>query len=158
MTIMPGGPGFHRIHPGDATANQIIYEVNSAANELMNVDDIEGHAISIGESKGVDVVTGDHFVSKSLSDGIIGGTGTVKGYTKIIDKDGDVRFCTSEAKATSTRSPEGKPIAATWEGTFSFTRGTGKWENIHGGGTAKGKFIGPGIFMIDWEGEYFIKK
>ena len=126
--------------------------------EMMNVDDIEGHAISIAESKGVDVVTGDHFVSKILGDGVWGGTGTTKGYTKIIDKDGDVRFCTSEGKASSTLSPEGKPIAATMEGTFSIIKGTGKWENIHGGGTSKGKFIGPGIFMFDWEGEYFIKK
>jgi len=126
--------------------------------EMMNVDDIEGHAISISELKGVDVVTGDHFVSMSLNDGVIGGTGTIKGYSKIIDKDGDVRFETIETKTTFILSPEGKPIGVTMESTFSFTKGTGKWENIHGGGTGKGKFIAPEIFMVDWEGEYFIKK
>jgi hypothetical protein len=126
--------------------------------EMMNVDDTEGHTLSLVESKGVDVVTGDWFVSKMLADGVMGGTGTVRGYGKIIDKDGDVRFETVETKTTFILSPEGKPIGATMEGTFSFTKGTGKWENIHGGGTAKGKFIAPEIYMVDWEGEYFIKK
>ena len=124
----------------------------------MNVDDTKGHHLALVEIQAVDVVTGDHFVGKSLSDGIMGGTGTAKGYLKVIDKDGDVRFIKHEGKLTTTLSPEDKPIGITTEGTFSFTKGTGKWENIHGGGTWKGKFITLEILTYDWEGEYFIKK
>jgi len=43
-------------------------------------------------------------------------------------------------------------------GTWSFIRGTGKWENVQGGGTYKGWFIGQGIFINTTEGEYIIKK
>ena len=56
-----------------------------------------------------------------------------------------------------TQSPKGRPLV-TFEGTWSFAKGTGKWENVQGNGTYKGKFIGPGIFAHDLEGEYFIKK
>ncbi len=45
-----------------------------------------------------------------------------------------------------------------FEGTWSITKGTGKFENAQGGGTYKGWFIGQGIFTYISEGEYFIKK
>jgi len=126
--------------------------------EVIEVDDTEGHILSIAESKGVDVVTGDYFVNRGFVDHVKG-NGLFIGYQKTVDKDGDVTFRKFEGKSTTTLSPEGKPITIT-EGTFSFIKGTGKWENIHGGGTSKAKSIGPGmgIFMDDWEGEYFIKK
>jgi hypothetical protein len=103
--------------------------------EVMNVDDIEGHVLSLGESKGVDVVTGDQFVTKGSVD-LVKGNGSHWGYSKVIDKDGDVRFIKYEGKVTTTLSPEGKPIITT-EDTFSLIKGTGKWENAHGGGHAK---------------------
>jgi hypothetical protein len=126
-------------------------------SEMMNVDEIEGHTLSLGESKGVDVVTGDQFVSMGFGD-LVKGNGRHWGYLKVIDKDGDVRFIKYEGKVTFILSPEGKPIGATTEDTFSLIKGTGKWENAQGGGTSKGKSIGPAILMVDWEGEYFIKK
>jgi hypothetical protein len=124
--------------------------------EVIKVDDTEGHIITLGESKGVDVITGDQFVSSGFSDSVKG-NGTHWGYSKAIAPDGSVAFSPFKMKVTTTLSPQGKPIS-TFEGTFSFTKGTGKWENIQGGGTFKGKMIGPGIYMYDWEGEYSIKK
>jgi hypothetical protein len=44
------------------------------------------------------------------------------------------------------------------EGTFSYTKGTALFENIQGGGTYKGKYISEKTYIVEWEGEYFIKK
>jgi hypothetical protein len=124
--------------------------------EVIKLDDTEGHILTLGESKGVDVTTGDQFVTSGLAD-YVKGNGPHWGYSKAITPDGDVTFSTFKMQTTTTLSPKGKPIT-TFEGTFSFTKGTGKFENIQGDGTFKGKMIGPGIYMYDWEGEYSIKK
>jgi len=124
--------------------------------EVIKVDDTKGHILILSESKGIDVVTGAQFVSRGFGD-YVKGNGPHWVYAKTVMPNGDVMFSKSEGKLTTTLSPEGKP-ATTMEGKFSFIRGTGKFENIQGGGTWKGKIIGPGIFTYDWEGEYFIKK
>jgi hypothetical protein len=101
-------------------------------SEPIKVDDIEGHILSTGMGKGVDVISGSIFFSWSTAD-LVKGNGTHQGYGKTIDKDGDVRFDKFQGKVSTTMSPKGRPFY-------------------------KGKFIGPGIFAYDTEGEYFIKK
>lgn len=124
--------------------------------EVIKLDDIEGHVLVQHGWKGVDVVTGDQVFTSGSSD-YVKGNGPHRSYSKMVDPDGDVYFNKAEGRTTTTLSPEGKPVT-TIKGTFSFTRGTGKFENIQGGGTYKGKIIGPGILTYEWEGEYFIKK
>ena len=124
--------------------------------EVIELDDTEGHILSLGESKGIDVTTGDQFVSSGFSDSVMG-NGTHWGYSKTIDKDGDVAFSPFKMQVTTTLSPQGKPIT-TFQGTFSFSKGTGKWENVQASGTFKGRMIGPETYMYDWEGEYSTKK
>ena len=122
----------------------------------VKLDDTEGHTLGAGLGKGVDVITGSIFITGSTSD-LVKGNGTHQGYTKTIDKDGDITFSKFQGKISTTMSPKGRPLV-TFEGTWSFTKGTGKWMNIQGNGSYKGKFIGPGIYTYDIEGESFIKK
>ncbi len=124
--------------------------------EVIKLDDIEGHVLVQHGWKGVDVVTGAQVFTSGSSD-YVKGNGTHRTYSKMVDPDGDVSFNKAEGRTTTTLSPEGKPVT-TIKGAFSFIRGTGKYENIHGGGKYKGKLIGPGILTYEWEGEYFIKK
>jgi len=124
--------------------------------EVIKVDDTKGHILILSESKVVDVATGAQLFNSAFGD-YVKGNGPHWGYSKAVMPDGDVTFGKFEGKVTTTLSPEGKPVT-TMEGTWSFIKGTGKYENVHGGGTWKGKIIGPGIFTYDWEGEYFIKK
>jgi hypothetical protein len=130
--------------------------VGTSESKPIEVDDIEGHILSTGIAKGVDVVNNEIFISWSTAD-LVKGNGTHQGYGKGIDKDGNVYFNTFQGKISTTMSPQGRPLV-TFEGTWSLVRGTGKWENAQGSGSYKGRFIGPGIFTYDWEGEYFIKK
>jgi hypothetical protein len=125
--------------------------------ERFEVDDTKGHVVSINQNKGV---TSDgkftrYFTSRS---DLIKGNGTLSGYGKYVEvKDGDAYFVKFEGLVSTTKSPEGK-LKITFKGTYSYTKGTGKYENIQGGGTFNGAYIGPGILYVDVEGDYVIKK
>jgi len=126
--------------------------------EQIKPDDTEGHTLNLYEAKGAGTGSngGFTFVNQGMSD-LVKGNGTHQGYYKATDKDGHVWFANWQGKVTTTMSPEGRPNVK-FAGTWSFDKGTGKWEGIQGGGTYKGMFIGPGIFANETEGEYFIKK
>ena len=126
--------------------------------EQMKLDDTEGHILNSHESKGAGTGSagGFTFINQGMSD-LVKGNGTHFGYYKATDKDGHVYFVKWQGKVTTTMSSEGRPNVQ-FGGTWSFTKGTGKWENVQGGGTYKGGFIGQGIFTNTTEGEYFIKK
>ncbi|EFK11054.1 conserved hypothetical protein [delta proteobacterium NaphS2] len=125
-------------------------------SDSIKVEDMENHILGTGMAKGVDVIQGSIFFTWSTAD-LVNGNGTHQGYTKTIDKDGDATFGKWQGEVSTTMSPKGTPLVM-FEGTWSFTKGTGKWKNVQGNGTYKGKFIGPGIYSYDLEGEYFIKK
>ena len=126
--------------------------------ERMKIDDTEGHTLNSYEAKGAGMGSagGFTFFNQGVSD-LVKGNGTHSGYYKATDKDGHVYFSKWQGKVTTTMSPEGMPIVK-FGGTWSFTKGTGKWENIQGGGTYKGWFIGQGIYTLISEGEYSINK
>ena len=129
---------------------------------VINVGDIEGHIIMLNEFEGVNVSTGKNKFMDGAQDVAMGfsdlvkGNGTDQGYGNF-SLNGDVIFWKHQGKATTTLSPEGKPVT-TFEGSWTYTKGTGKYENIQGSGTYKGRLISSKIFIIEWEGEYFIKK
>ena len=128
----------------------------------INVGDTEGHIISLYEYEGTNVSTGkEKFMDGAQVFGlgfadIVMGNGPFQGYGKM-STNGDVIFWKEQGKTATTLSPKGKPVD-TFEGSFTFTKGTGKYENIQGSGTFKGKFISRTIWIAEWEGEYFIKK
>jgi len=126
--------------------------------ERMKIDDTEGHTLNSFEAKGAGMGSagGFTFFNQGVSD-LVKGNGTHSGYYKATDKDGHVYFAKWQGKVTTTMSSEGRPNVQ-FGGTWSFIKGTGKWENVEGGGTYKGMFIGPDIFTNTTEGEYFIKK
>ena len=126
--------------------------------EQMKPDDTEGHTMTSYEAKGAGKGSGGDFTffNQGMSD-LVKGNGTHHGYYKSTDKDGHSMWTNWQGKVTTTLSPEGKPIVK-FGGTWSFTKGTGKWENAQGGGTYKGWFIGQGIYTAITEGEYSIKK
>jgi hypothetical protein len=126
--------------------------------EQMKPDDTEGHTMSFYEAKGAGTGSYGEFTvfMQGMSD-LVKGDGSHHGYSKITDEDGDFYFNKWQGKVAAAKSPEGKTVLK-WEGTWSITRGTGKWEHAQGEGTYKGWFIGQGIFTYIDGGEYSIKK
>ena len=130
--------------------------------EIIDVGDIEGHGISLGESEGTNFGTGKpefmdgaQVVNLATAD-LVKGNGPQQGYIKFAKK-GDTSIAKWEGKVATTLSTEGVPIT-TFEGTFSWIKGTGQLANIQGSGTYKGKYISKTIYTVEWEGEYSIKK
>ena len=128
----------------------------------INVGDTEGHIIVLSEYEGFNVSTGKNKFMDGAQDvgmgfyDLVKGNGTSQGYGNF-SLNGDVIFWKYQGKVATTLSPEGKPVT-TFEGSWTYTKGTGKYENIQGSGTFKGKLISRTIFIIEWEGEYFINK
>jgi len=124
--------------------------------EVTEVPGTEGHILLQYESK--DISSDGRFITnKAAQCDYIKGTGPHKGYNETVDREGGTYFDKFEGMTTAKKSPEGKPIR-TAKGTYTYTKGTGRYEGIQGGGTYHALFIGKGVISVDIEGEYVIKK
>ena len=79
------------------------------------------------------------------------GTGTHRGYSRRLFKNGDTDYSSYEGTHKTTVKEDGSR-ETTWEGTNKITGGTGKFKNIKGGGTYRGKATAEGAFS-EFEGE-----
>ncbi len=122
--------------------------------QQMEIGDEDGHVIALNESKQVyfNEKTGEKMTSiaKSTFDfNIKTGQGALKGYGVTNYPNGDKIF----------RTHEGKPVGkGHWKGTYSYTKGTGKYKGVKGGGIWNTYSLAPQISYIKIEGEVEIPK
>ena len=124
--------------------------------EKVEVADAEGHVIQLSVSLGTNAggeMDGAKFENDTFSD-TKKGNGMHQGYSTLT-LNGDKTISKFEGKVTTTMSEDGKPNT-TFEGTFTFIGGEGKYKNIKGGGTYKGKYISETEWETEWEGSYDI--
>jgi len=130
--------------------------------ERVNVGDIEGHILSIIEAEGVNVSTGENDymngaqVINIVTSDLVNFNGPIQGYS-ITKKKNDSVFGKFEGKITTTLSPDGTPVAVIEEVNLTWVHGTGQFKNIRGAATAKGRYISKNIYLVEWEGEYWIE-
>ncbi|TVR42267.1 MAG: hypothetical protein EA394_03885 [Bacteroidia bacterium] len=130
--------------------------------ERIMIGDIDGHVLSLAEAQGVNQSTGaSEFMDGAqvinvVSSDLVNFSGPVEGYS-IVNKGNDSFYAKIEGKLTTTVSSDGSPLT-TIEATMTWIKGTGKYEGVKGGGTAKGRYIAPNIYIMEWEGEYWIEK
>ena len=120
--------------------------------EQINVGDEEGHVIVLFEGKGIST----DLQGKSYTDGWVEheeglfdmnnktGAGSCQGYSEFASKEGEKIYIKWKCGPTNVAN-----------GTWTFFKGTGKYEGIRGGGTwAPGPpSSDPGYFSSHWEGE-----
>ena len=130
--------------------------------ERSDIADMEDHMFSLSEWNGINVSSGDtefmdgaQVVSFNIAD-LVHFNGPFQGYS-LFSKKGESVFARFEGKLTTTLSSDGTPLT-TMEATYSWTKGTGQFENIRGGGTIKGRYIASNFMTVDWEGEYWIER
>lgn len=137
----------------------------TATNTSMDsivVGDVPGHTMTLATAAGTNANTGDN----SFLDGaqlldmsygnLIQGNGTNQGYSKFT-MDGDIVFVKWEGEVTTVKDADGNP-ATSFEGTWAYTKGTGKFANITGEGTYTGNLTSPTGFLVEWRGYYSIGK
>lgn len=124
--------------------------------EKVEVGAMPDHIMQLGVSQGTNAgqeMGGAQFENYTFSD-TKKGNGIHKGYSTWT-LNGDKWSLKFDGKVTTTMSPDGKPNT-TFEGTFTFTGGEGKYKNIKGGGTYKGKNLSETDWETEWEGYYDI--
>jgi hypothetical protein len=142
---------------------EVAGKISATVTEGHNFDvgDIEGHIFHISKSEGINTSTGKNsmmdgalVVNNNFSD-LVKGTGHHQGFI-LMNKDGNSTVAKWEGNVTTTLS--GNVPLIKFEGTFTYVSGTGKYANIQGGGKYKGMYISANTYVVDWDGEYSIKK
>ena len=121
--------------------------------EPMNVPGEEGHVICLWEAKGITRNKEGKPFGEGLAIHSVGHldmntkAGICSGYfyEEFTDRDGD-KFYNKSAGTMKT----GK-LGPYWEGTMTFTRGTGKYEGIRGEAPWKNYPVGLDQSYADWE-------
>jgi hypothetical protein len=126
----------------------------AATVHTLKVPDVEGHTIYLFESKGIGFSEkwGACLIYQICTLDLIKGEGTHQGYNQVTFPDGSTLTTKFEGKNMgASRTITGSHSS---EGTFTYIKGTGKFEGIQGGGTYKSYHMGPGQWYSDSEGEY----
>jgi hypothetical protein len=136
---------------GKWTGRGVMYATNY---QSIPVGDVEGHIVFVMEAKGIGF--GEPWGPCLLKGVDAGdrtkGEGSTEGYGIWTYPDGST--ITTKGKSVSRGAGLGKTSAAEGEFTWTFVRGTGKFQGIQGGGTGKFWVLGPGQWYSDSEGEY----
>ena len=98
---------------------------------VSKVGDVEGHIIGLLERRGLDLKNGEVGTYRNwITFDTTKGKGTAVGYSQVTYEDG----ATTVAKVQGTLEPlEGR--RSTGKGTFTYIRGSGRFEGIKGGGS-----------------------
>ncbi|MEE4176061.1 MAG: hypothetical protein V2I46_00985 [Bacteroides sp.] len=128
--------------------------------ERSNIGDLQEHMLSLAESEGVSLSTGEtpfmdgaYFDSFVISD-LVKYSGPFQGYF-MITKNEDTIFARYEGQLTTSPDESGQPQTSL-SLTFSWIKGTGSYTNIQGGGSMIGHYISNIIYTFEWQGEYWI--
>ncbi len=108
---------------------------------VIEVGDVPGHTLGVGEQAGV--LSCDDGSVATISDKFMGeltkGSGKAQSYWLATFEDGSTYW--TKWQNTVTADPGGK--TSSWEVTFEYIKGTGRFEGIKGSGTATGKRLTP---------------
>jgi hypothetical protein len=131
-------------------------------NDSLTAADAPDHELYLQASAGTNASTGDvafldgaTIQNTGFAD-ITHGNGTHEGYIKFTTDGGNV-YANWAGGVTTTLSSDGKP-STTFEGTFSFSGGTGQYEKIRGNGQYTGMYTSAKTYAIEWTGKYSIEK
>ena len=129
------GPPISRtvVSPGDDPKHELALTIHRDTTTSSDPDHNETEQIVYGQ--------GDE----------VAGTGTARGYFRRLHKNGETDYGTYEGTVKTTVKEDGS-WERTWEGKWKTHGGTGKFKNIKGSGTARGKATAQEAFT-EWEGE-----
>jgi hypothetical protein len=122
------------VSPGDDPKHELVVLMISRATTTSSDPDFNGTEVINYEQ-----------------DDQVAGTGTHRGYFRRLHKNGDTDYGSYEGTHKTTVKEDGS-WETTWEGTWKSLGGTGKWKNVKGSGTFRGKAT-PQESVTEWEGE-----
>lgn len=139
---------------GKWTTTQVKFDttaVGDAGGHYLSVSRFAGLNASVGSTKFMD---GAQVVNVAFSD-LINGIGLQRGYA-MLTEGGNIVSCKWEGHVTTVMGKDG-PIVS-FEGTFTWSRGTGQYAGVQGTGTYRGHATSETTYDMEWSGEYTIAK
>ena len=132
-------------------------ELKYIKRESVDVPGQEGHMMFVGESRGRSRNTaGDDFLDDAETVVVEFGDlrpsgGAQQGYI-FLTKGADSTLSRWTGFATIKPGP-GQSPQISFQGTWEYIRGTGRYHGIQGGGTYQGEFLDEDRYVVRWEGE-----
>ena len=125
---------------------------NAAVQTSISLPDLPMHTLNLAEIRGVQKCSDEKWNNASITywgvTDIIEGKGTQRGYFVNAHGGEDRDWGTFEGKVTV----DGGQISV--EGNWQFTGGSGKFNNLTGGGTFKTRMTSPTDVEANWQGTY----
>ena len=126
--------------------------VDKAEGHYLCLYSFEGNNRSTGKSSFMDHATATHWVFADA----VNRNGLIQGYTRLSNQGGSALLKFS-GHWTTIECADGSPLSE-FEGSFIIEKGTGEFVSIEGTGTFMGKMTTPFVQVVEWEGEYRIRK
>lgn len=125
---------------------------NVSSQALFCLSDLPNHELQAAEVTGVQRSADPDWNGSRLNywgtTDVQSGHGTQRGYFVNERSNGDRDWGTFEGTLTAAGG------AATTEGTFTFTGGSGKFHGITGNGTYRGRLTSPTQIEMEWRATY----
>ena len=136
------------------------FAMKVAKQEAVPVVDQPGHLLMLAESQGLNQSTGrDVYMdgaevwSAEIGDLTLG-NGSNSGHLVLIFRGDTVHTCWF-GRVRTVPTADGQAVTDV-EGKWAVTGAAGSYRNASGDGTYRGRFTGPGEYMVDWQGEIVV--
>lgn len=129
---------------------------NNLEGVRYEVGDVTGHHVALLKSEGInnaseanDFMDGAQVLNLIMSDNT-DGSGPFSGYLKFL-KNGE-SVCLEWTGYMRTQPDQNGRLC--FSGSFNFSNGTGRFENMYGGGIFEGEFTSENRYVVEWKGKY----
>ncbi|NGP75121.1 hypothetical protein G3570_00640 [Balneolaceae bacterium YR4-1] len=133
---------------------RIVAQVSQEDMKIIDVGDVSGHSVMLLRAKGLAFLENGEVAEVTATEIIddINGNATYWGYEILTFEDGST--VANKFEGNSTTSRDGKFVD--FEGTFTYTQGTGRFAGIEGSGTHEGRnYASSGAgFYVNFEGTF----
>jgi hypothetical protein len=128
------------------------FSARAHSQTTISLPDVPNHEINVAEISGLQKTADDNWNNAKITywatADLVEGNGAQRGYFVDEHTDGNRDFGTFEGKVVTANGQ------TSIEGTWKYRGGTGKFNNLTGGGTYKGRLTSPVDVENTWEGTY----
>jgi hypothetical protein len=132
-------------------------ELQYSKREAIDIPGRDGHMLALGEVRGTNQNTsaGDFFAGASVVNvetaDLMQGNGSHQGYYTM--RDGNDTATAKWHGTVSTVLGADQQPQTSFEGTWEYIQGTGRYSGIQGGGEYRGEFLAQDRYLVRWQGE-----
>jgi hypothetical protein len=150
--------GFSNAVAGESVSGKAIFLITPATRISLGApedDHVMVHSSERGtqlEFNGSELLKDCSLLRTSTCD-LVRGRGNCFGYHIFESSDGDRLLAKFSGVLLPESSSDKKPPEAVVRGTWIYVKGSGKFANVKGGGSYRGRYISKTEYTLEWSGE-----